>query len=155
MTRRRLLYKGGASSEVKKFSFNVCSLNIATSANLAHPWASRLSLMQESEFFKTPYVMQYDGSSYSFHNRDELDIIGFQEVANYNNQLNDIINLMGSSYSYYNAYRGITTISTDNESCPIFYNNSRFKLVTGGKFWLSSTPDVESANWVGVKRICV
>lgn len=153
--RRRLIYGDRNNENLYEFSFTVCSLNIATSANLSHPWSNRLDAIKESGELFTGKTIYFDGNSFSGASMWAPDIIGFQEVANYNNQFNDLVDLLGSDYGYYNAYRGVTSISTDNESCPIFFNKNRFKLVKNGHFWLSSVPNEESLNWVKVKRICV
>lgn len=158
--RRRLLFansrgENGSTSIVDQFSFTVCSLNITTSTNLQHPWSDRLYAIDNNDLFSAPKLLHYDTNGFTQYDMWKYDIIGFQEVANYVNQLDDIVNLLGDDYGYYSAYRGVTSVSSDNEACPIFYNKNKFTLVTGGRFWLSSTPDVESLNWVKEKRICV
>lgn len=49
------------------------------------------------------------------------------------------------------GYGSVTGYRDNNgarsESCPIFYNETRFELLSGGIFWLSETPDVMSISW--------
>ena len=41
------------------------------------------------------------------------------------------------------------------EFCPVFYRRSRLKMLDGGTFWLSETPDKASRGWDGAcNRIC-
>ena len=41
------------------------------------------------------------------------------------------------------------------EFCPVFYRRSRLKMLDGGTFWLSDTPDEVSRGWDGMcNRIC-
>ena len=77
------------------------------------------------------------------------DIIGFQEVTKMH-------------YKYLCAtLAGFDNVITyrDNsiqpEACPIFYKQSKFKLIDKGSFWLSETPEKMSKDW-GSKcyRIC-
>lgn len=83
----------------------------------------------------------YRRAKYYLKNIDVVkpDILGAQEVqAGQYRFLTEHLKGYGSVVGYRDD-RGARA-----ESCPIFYNESRFELLDSGTFWLSDTPDVMS-----------
>jgi endonuclease/exonuclease/phosphatase family metal-dependent hydrolase len=70
------------------------------------------------------------------------DFIGMQEVVPV--QMNEIAGYLGSEYSY--IYRTRDADSTRGEGCPVIYDNTRWKALRNGYFWLSGTPDIPGSN---------
>ncbi|MDD3947167.1 MAG: endonuclease/exonuclease/phosphatase family protein [Clostridia bacterium] len=108
--------------------------------------------------------------------RQEADIIGFQEVTH--PQYKFFIDNMGDDFGYYGIYRSglnleradkifnkedpkptifnrIFTALIISEASPIFYNKSRYELLDHDTFWLSNTPEKPSQDWdTKHRRIC-
>ena len=82
----------------------------------------------------------------------EADVIGIQEYTPL--WESEIERLFGQNYEIFNKYR---TSSGWIESAPILWKKDRFECVKKGYFWLSDTPEVESAGWDEMKhnRICI
>jgi len=77
------------------------------------------------------------------------DILGVQEMKKI--QENHFAKYL-VGYSSYTPYR---SKGSSAEACGIYYNETRFKLLDKGVFWLSETPDVQSKGWdAGFPRIC-
>ncbi|MBQ7596331.1 MAG: endonuclease/exonuclease/phosphatase family protein [Clostridia bacterium] len=79
----------------------------------------------------------------------EPDIIGFQEVSKIHYKY---LTKKFEGYGSVIKYRDDSPLA---ESCPIFYNKSRFDCADSGGFWLSETPDIKSKDWgAACYRIC-
>lgn len=79
----------------------------------------------------------------------EPDIIGLQE--NLPNQVNYLDSNLTNYMHIGIAREGINK----GESCPVFYNTNRLKLIQQHTFWLSPTPDVISKGWdASYLRVC-
>ena len=99
-------------------------------------------LFKKSWFFRAPLLLK------TLQNAAP-DIIGFQEVTPMHRRFLDRV-LFG--YGCVLQYRDNTPL---RESCPIYYNESRFELKDKGSFWLSETPDEMSKGWgAACYRIC-
>ncbi|PWM38974.1 MAG: hypothetical protein DBX52_05940 [Clostridiales bacterium] len=68
------------------------------------------------------------------------DIMTFQEVGA--NWMDYIVTMLKDIYDYYLIYPDSADKTIAN---PIFFKKEKFKDLTGGCFWLSDTPDQESA----------
>lgn len=80
----------------------------------------------------------------------DYDIFGAQEVKK--GQLEYILKAL-PQYDYVGV--GRDDGKTKGEYSPVFYKKDRFKLLDGGTFWLSLTPDVPSKGWdARYNRIC-
>jgi len=78
------------------------------------------------------------------------DIIGMQEVLN--NQLADLSNFL-KEYKYVGV--GREDGKTKGEYSPIFYRESKLKVLMSSTFWLSETPQKISVGWdAALERIC-
>lgn len=80
----------------------------------------------------------------------DFDIFGAQEVRH--TQLEDMLDRLPGY-----AYVGVGRDDGDKagEYSPVFYKRERLKLLDGGTFWLSETPDEVSKGWDAVcMRIC-
>ena len=83
-------------------------------------------------------------------NLEAFDVFGSQEVKH-----NQLVEMMAMLPDY--AYVGVARDdgAEKGEYCPVFYRKKAFKLLDGGTFWLSETPDEVSKGWDGVcRRIC-
>ena len=81
----------------------------------------------------------------------DFDVFGTQEGMVH--QLNDV----SSALPQYERYGvGRTDGKEAGEFSAIYYKRDRFKLLKGGDFWLSETPDKPSMGWDGkcCNRIC-
>ncbi len=67
------------------------------------------------------------------------DTVGFQETSP--SWMDILTSRLGSIYAYVGEGRDV---GGKGEHTPIFYNKSKFKLVTSGTRWLSDTPEVVS-----------
>ena len=84
----------------------------------------------------------------SFFKREQFDIICLQEVLS--NQL-DFLTKDLKNYLYYGI--GRNDGKTKGEYAPIFFNKSRFTLITSKTIWLSPTPSViGSIGWDAVTQ---
>ncbi len=82
-----------------------------------------------------------------FHN---FDIVGTQEVLHH--QLLDMEKML-PEYSHFG--KGRKDGEDGGERVSIFYKKDKFRLVEGGTFWLSETPDVPGEGWdASLPRIC-
>lgn len=85
------------------------------------------------------------------------DILCLQEAGE--NQIIDIENIVGHNYAWVGEGRqqgGVVGwfVSVD-EHTPIFYNRSRFKLLTYETFWLNPTKTPKKSGWgAWLNRIC-
>ena len=99
-------------------------------------------LMKKSWFYRAPLLVRTLAAA-------EPDIIGFQEVTWLHRSYFDRA-LKG--YDYVLDYRDDSFLA---ESCPIYYNTSKFTLTDKGSFWLSETPETMSKGWnAACYRIC-
>ena len=79
-----------------------------------------------------------------------FDVFGAQEVK---------IKQMESMREMLSDYGSIGVGRDDGkeagEFCPVFYRRSRLKMLDGGTFWLSETPEKASRGWDGAcNRVC-
>ncbi len=75
------------------------------------------------------------------------DLVGLQEP--FRRQINDIVAEL-PEYGWYGVCRtdGTTNPNPDGEFSAILYRKDRFRLIDGGTFWLSKTPDaIGSVGW--------
>ena len=81
----------------------------------------------------------------------EFDVFGTQE--GFDNQLEDLISALPQ---YSRSGIGRDDGKKDGEFSAIFYNNTKFKLLSHGDFWLSETPEKPSLGWDATccNRIC-
>lgn len=81
---------------------------------------------------------------------NEPDFLGVQEAQHHQMQY------LGKALTSYNHIGvGRDDGATGGEYSAIFYNNSRFRLLTQSTFWLSPTPDKVSIGWdAAYKRVC-
>jgi endonuclease/exonuclease/phosphatase family metal-dependent hydrolase len=87
-------------------------------------------------------------SSYVLKNH--IDVIGFQEVLN--NQLLDLKTLL-PNYQFVGV--GRDDGQDKGEYSPIFYDTTKFEVLSSGTFWLSPTPEIPSKGWdAALNRIC-
>jgi len=134
-------------------------------------WGCKKNLVDDTEntMIDTPslkvssFNIRFDNPSdaaYNWNNRksdvlnflliEELDIIGMQEV------LYSQIQFLDKNLNNYTR----VGVGRDNgekagEFAPIYFKDSRFKLLSDGNFWLSETPGVPSRGWDAVlNRIC-
>ncbi|CAI5757044.1 unnamed protein product [Candida verbasci] len=70
-------------------------------------------------------------------------LIGLQEVLY--NQLIDIMNKLGSNYTYFGVGRDDGGLK--GEFSPIIYNKLDWELIEGKTYWLSETPEKPSKSW--------
>ncbi|ODV67126.1 hypothetical protein HYPBUDRAFT_139637 [Hyphopichia burtonii NRRL Y-1933] len=70
-------------------------------------------------------------------------LIGLQESVKH--QIDDILEGLGSDYTYYGIARGTNT--SDDEYNPIIYNKNEFELLYNKTYWLSETPEYPSISW--------
>lgn len=86
----------------------------------------------------------YRRAKYFLQNIAEIrpDIFGSQEAQPEQNRF-----LIKHLKGYGNVIGYRDNNGSRSESCPIFYNESRFDLLSSGTFWLSETPDVMSISW--------
>ena len=80
------------------------------------------------------------------------DSVGVQEInSNWVSRMETLL----PSYAYYGVKRGGDGSEKTSEMCGIFYLKDKYELLDSGTFWLSETPDVESAYpGAGCNRIC-
>ena len=124
-----------ATLSLKAQSFNVASFNIRydnpkDSGNL---WVNRAPIVS---------------NLIRFH---DFDIFGIQEGLK--NQLEDISTAL-PGYARYG--RGRDDGKEAGEHSAVYYKTDKFKLVKGGDFWLSETPNVPAKGWDATccNRIC-
>lgn len=81
----------------------------------------------------------------------DADVMGFQEVTP--GWLLHLERDYGEAYEIFSRYRGGAGL----EAVPILWKKARFVCVDRGTFWLSETPDEESAGYdeTGCYRICM
>lgn len=79
-----------------------------------------------------------------------FEVVGFQEA--FPQQVNDLEAAL-KGWSHYGTGRFAGGL---DEAAPIFWNETRFKRISAGQFWLSETPDVAgSKSWDSkYPRIC-
>lgn len=83
-------------------------------------------------------------------NLEAFDVFGVQEARK--PQLNNMLAML-PDYEYIGV--GRDDGKSRGEFCPVFYRKDKFKMLNGGTFWLSETPDEVSRGWDGVcRRIC-
>ncbi|CUM67556.1 uncharacterized protein PRCAT00005256001 [Priceomyces carsonii] len=70
-------------------------------------------------------------------------LVGLQEVKQ--NQLNDILDKLGSHWSFFGV--GRTDGKSKGEFSPILYKKDEWELLSGKTYWLSETPDHPSKGW--------
>ena len=93
-------------------------------------------------YYRAPYTVQtlIDANA---------DIIGLQECMQVHYDC--ISNALGG----YGSFIDFRDDGDNPESCPIFYNLSKFELIKNGTFWLSETPEKISISWGSAcYRIC-
>ena len=79
-----------------------------------------------------------------------FDVFGAQEVKQ--KQMDTLRNQL-ADYGYIGV--GRDDGKEAGEYCPVFYRRSRLKMLDGGTFWLSDTPEKASRGWDGAcNRIC-
>lgn len=121
---------GVKAQQIKIGSFNVRYDNPRDSGNL---WVNRAPIV---------------ANLIRFHN---FDVLGVQEGLK--NQLDDI----SKTLPEYNRYgKGRDDGKDGGEHSAIFYKKDRFKLLKGGDFWLSETPEKPGKGWDATccNRIC-
>jgi endonuclease/exonuclease/phosphatase family metal-dependent hydrolase len=80
----------------------------------------------------------------------EADFIGGQEVLH--QQLTFLLENL-KNYDFVGA--GRDDGKTKGEYSPVFYKKDKYKLIKGGTFWLSPTPDSISKGWdAALNRVC-
>ena len=85
-----------------------------------------------------------------FINNEMPDYAGLQEVTN-----RQLTYLSESLINYDYIGVGRDDGKTKGEYSPIFYNNSKYKVVFEKTFWLSPTPNTISVGWdASMERIC-
>ena len=83
-------------------------------------------------------------------NLEAFDVFGAQEVKK--PQLDDMLKAL-PDYRYIGV--GRDDGAEKGEYCPVFYRKDKLKMLDGGTFWLSETPDKVSKGWDGLcRRIC-
>lgn len=83
-------------------------------------------------------------------NLEAFDVFGAQEVKK--QQLDDMLAAL-PDYRYIGV--GRDDGANKGEFCPVFYRKDKFKMLDGGTFWLSETPDKVSKGWDGMcRRVC-
>lgn len=81
---------------------------------------------------------------------EAFDVFGAQEVKK--EALDDLVAAL-PDYSYVGVARDDG--AAKGEFCPVFYQRKKFKLLDGGTFWISETPNEVSKGWDGAcRRIC-
>lgn len=120
-----------ASAPLRVATFNV-RLDIPGDAAAGNSWQTRKG--QVSELIR----------SHGF------EIVGLQEPFVW--QIRDV--LAAGGYAYVGV--GRDDAKEAGEFAPILYRTDRFRLVEGGTFWLSETPEKVSYGWDAIKyhRIC-
>ena len=83
-------------------------------------------------------------------NHEAFDVFGAQEVRK--EQLDDMLAAL-PDYRYIGVARDDG--KDKGEFCPVFYRKDKLKMLDGGTFWLSETPDKVSKGWDGMcRRVC-
>lgn len=83
-------------------------------------------------------------------NLEAFDVFGAQEVKK--QQLDDMLAAL-PDYRYIGV--GRDDGADKGEFCPVFYRKDKLKMLDGGTFWLSETPDKVSKGWDGMcRRVC-
>ena len=83
-------------------------------------------------------------------NHEAFDVFGAQEVKK--EQLDDMLAAL-PDYRYIGVARDDG--KDKGEFCPVFYRKDKLKMLDGGTFWLSETPDKVSKGWDGMcRRVC-
>ena len=83
-------------------------------------------------------------------NLEAFDVFGAQEVKK--PQLDDMLKAL-PDYRYIGV--GRDDGKEKGEYSPVFYRKDKFKLLDGGTFWLSETPEKVSKGWDGAcRRVC-
>lgn len=83
-------------------------------------------------------------------NLEAFDVFGAQEVKK--QQLDDMLKAL-PDYRYIGV--GRDDGAEKGEYCPVFYRKDKLKMLDGGTFWLSETPEKVSKGWDGLcRRIC-
>lgn len=83
-------------------------------------------------------------------NHEAFDVFGAQEVKK--EQLDDMCKRL-PDYKYIGVARDDG--KDKGEFCPVFYRKDKLKMLDGGTFWLSETPDKVSKGWDGMcRRVC-
>lgn len=125
---------------------NVASFNIRTGGPLA-PGRERPTKGDYAKFNGWDDRKQYVCDLINF---EAFDVFGAQEVKK--KQLDDMVANL-PDYDYIGVARDDG--KEKGEFCPVFYRKKDFKVLDGGTFWLSETPDKVSKGWDGMcRRIC-
>ncbi|MBE0675912.1 MAG: endonuclease/exonuclease/phosphatase family protein, partial [Bacteroidales bacterium] len=112
-----LLVSGcSGEGELKVISFNIRYDNPADSINA---WPNRSDFVADWLQEETP------------------DLIGLQEVLWHQYEF-----LRERFHGYGSVAAGRSDGLMEGETCPVFFNSSRFELVDDGTFWLSETPEL-------------
>lgn len=127
---------GNEQNKKENTPFNIWSYNILMST-----YSKTLFTENGWEHRKGELVKQIlDGSP---------DIVCFQEMT-------DTMNAYLSNHlTEYGVFYGKASQSIFSCNQAIYYNKDRFTLLEGDKFYLSDTPEQESASFGADKRICV
>ncbi len=125
---------------------NVASFNIRCGGPLA-PGRERPTKGDYSKFNGWDDRKQYVCDMINF---EAFDVFGSQEVKK--KQLDYMVANL-PDYGYIGVARDDG--KEKGEFCPVFYRKKDFKVLDGGTFWLSETPDKVSKGWDGAcRRIC-
>lgn len=125
-------YSGRFPVATEQYSFTVFNLNLNNENGAGdQSYASRYKLLMDLLLEQNP------------------DVITFQEVGS--GWMDYLVPSLKSSYEYYLIYPNAADITTAN---PIFYKTEKFEQVYGGCFWISDTPDEQSASSDGKYYNC-
>lgn len=124
-----LISLSSVAQSVKVMTYNI-RLDVASDGE--NRWDSRKDFLAAQVLFNEP------------------DFLGVQEAQHHQMQY------LGKALTSYNHIGvGRDDGATGGEYSAIFYNNSRFRLLTQSTFWLSPTPDKVSIGWdAAYKRVC-
>lgn len=124
-----LISLSSVAQSVKVMTYNI-RLDVASDGE--NRWDSRKDFLAAQVLFNEP------------------DFLGVQEAQHHQMQY------LGKALTSYNHIGvGRDDGGTGGEYSAIFYNNSRFRLLTQSTFWLSPTPDKVSIGWdAAYKRVC-
>lgn len=120
------------SSSAQSMKVMTYNIRLDVAADGENRWDNRKDFLAAQVLFNAP------------------DFLGVQEAQHHQMQyLDNALN----GYSHIGV--GRDDGATGGEYSAIFYNNSRFRLLTQSTFWLSPTPDKVSIGWdAAYKRVC-